>query len=128
MVIYAEISPGELFDKITILEIKTVQISDQKKLSNVKKEHQILKAARDEHIKMSEDLLHLVDDLKRVNMKLWRIEDEIRDRERDKDFGETFITLARSVYKENDQRALIKNKINAQLNSNLFEEKSYATY
>ncbi len=128
MRLYAEISPGELFDKITILEIKTEQISDPGKLSNVKKELRILLGIRDEHVTMSDALFGLLDELKQVNQKLWVVEDRIRDCERNQDFGHTFIELARSVYKENDKRALLKNKINLALNSNLFEEKSYQPY
>ncbi len=128
MQLYAEISPGELFDKITILEIKSEKISDSKKQVNVKKERQILSMTRDENIVMSDELSGLTSDLKEVNETLWGIEDDIRDCERNKDFGPKFIELARSVYIENDKRALLKNKINQFLNSNLFEEKSYKAY
>lgn len=128
MRLYAEISPGELFDKITILEIKNEQISDPKKLVNVKKECQILTATRDKNIVMSDELSGLLSDLKSVNKTLWVIEDDIRDCERNKNFGPKFIELARGVYIENDKRAMIKNKINQSLNSNLFEEKSYKAY
>lgn len=128
MRLYAEISPGELFDKITILEIKREQISDPKKRENVKKEYQVLTATCDEHIVVSDELSGLVGDLKKVNTTLWVIEDDIRDCERNKDFGAKFIKLARSVYIENDKRALLKNKINQFLKSNLFEEKSYKAY
>lgn len=128
MQLYAEISPGELFDKITILEIKREQISDPKKLVNVKKEWKILTATRDKNIVMSDELSGLLSDLKRVNKTLWVIEDDIRDCERNKKFGSEFIKLARNVYIENDKRAIIKNKINQSLGSNLFEEKSYKAY
>lgn len=128
MRLYAEISPGELFDKITILEIKREQIPDPKKRENVKKEYQVLSATCDENIVVSDELSGLVGDLKKVNKTLWVIEDDIRDCERNKDFGSKFIKLARSVYIENDKRALLKNKINQSLNSNLFEEKSYKAY
>ncbi len=128
MRLYAEISPGELFDKITILEIKSEKISDSKKRVNVKKEYKTLTATRDENILMSDELSGLIVDLKTVNKRLWGIEDDIRDCERKKDFGSKFIELARSVYIENDKRAVIKNKINTALSSNLFEEKSYKAY
>ncbi|MFQ5587624.1 MAG: DUF6165 family protein [Nitrospiria bacterium] len=128
MRILTEISPGELFDKITILEIKLERIPEQKKHQNVKKEYQILTAVRDEYVEISDALRVLVKALKEVNLKLWQIEDDIRDCEREKDFGSHFVALARAVYQENDRRADIKNKINQLLHSNLFEEKSYQAY
>jgi len=123
-----EISPGELADKITILEIKMARISDEKKLANIKKEHGLLKAVRDQNIPNTEAFEVLVAALKAVNLRLWQIEDDIRACEREKDFGPSFIALARSVYQNNDQRSEIKKKINTLLNSELFEEKSYAKY
>ncbi|MBN4054676.1 hypothetical protein JYT87_03105 [Nitrospira defluvii] len=128
MGIEAEISPGELFDKITILEIKLERISDEVKLANVRKEHTILTGICDKHLVMSESLFALVKDLKAANETLWSIEDDIRDCERRKDFGQTFVVLARSVYINNDRRATLKKKINELLHSNLFEEKSYQAY
>jgi len=137
MQIYAEVSPGELFDKLTILEIKIERIDDAVKLANVKKEYKILSKIRDEHVAASDTLSNgastsalsrLVKQLKRVNETLWVIEDDIRDCERREDFGKIFVELARSVYIENDQRAVLKKKINTLLHSNLFEEKSYQAY
>lgn len=128
MPIFAEIAPGELFDKITILEIKRDKMTDPKKLGNVDREHKILVGIRDEHISLSGELRQLVADLKTVNEKLWGIEDDIRECERRKDFGESFIVLARSVYIHNDDRALLKRKINTLLHSSIFEEKSYQAY
>ncbi len=128
MRIQTEISPGELFDKITILEIKQGRISDPEKRANVIKEYQLLTEVRDQQIHVSEDLIPLVEALKEVNLTLWQIEDDIRDCERLKDFGPAFVKLARRVYQENDQRAAIKYKINQLLHSNLVEEKSYQAY
>jgi len=123
-----EISPGELADKITILEIKMARISDEKKQVNIRKEHGLLKAVRDQNIPNTEAFEVLVAALKAVNLRLWEIEDDIRACEREKSFGPSFIALARSVYQTNDQRSEIKKKINTLLNSELFEEKSYAKY
>lgn len=128
MQIYAEVSPGELFDKLTILDIKMERMADAAKLANVKKELKILSAIRDQHVKPSDDLSDLVKQLKTVNETLWVIEDDIRDCERRGDFGKAFIELARSVYINNDARAALKKKINTLLHSNLFEEKSYQAY
>jgi hypothetical protein len=128
MNIRVEISPGELFDKITILEIKLERISEEGKLSNLKKEYEILSKVRQEGIESSEQLDGLVAELKSLNEKLWTIEDEIRDCERQKDFGDKFIELARAIYITNDRRASNKRAINELLNSNIFEEKSYQEY
>ena len=126
--ISVEIAPGELIDKITILEIKLERISNPEKLENVRKEWLVLTEVRDTTIKISDQLRLLSDELKTINEMLWKIEDDIRDCERNKDFGETFITLARSVYKTNDERAQIKHRINHILGSKLVEEKSYTAY
>lgn len=123
-----EIAPGELIDKITILEIKTEQISDTAKLANVRIELETLTASRDAVLPASDELQRLTGDLKAVNQKLWTIEDDIRDCERAGDFGEIFIQLARSVYITNDQRAVLKRQINDLLGSRLVEEKSYQPY
>lgn len=128
MNIRVEISPGELFDKITILEIKLERISDEGKLSNLKKEYAILSKVRQEEFESSEQLDGLVAELKSLNERLWTIEDEIRDCERQKDFGDKFIELARGIYITNDRRASNKREINELLNSNIFEEKSYQEY
>ena len=123
-----EISPGELIDKITILEIKIERIKDAAKLGNVRTEWETLTAARDGALAKSAELDRLMAELKEINVRLWEIEDRIRDCERAKDFGETFVELARGVYRNNDRRAHIKRAINALLGSRLIEEKSYAAY
>jgi hypothetical protein len=123
-----EIAPGELIDKITILEIKLERIEDRAKLTNVRIEWQTLCEARDGAMAASAELDALSAALKRVNEKLWVIEDDIRDCERDKDFGPKFIELARAVYITNDERARLKRQINDLLGSRLVEEKSYAAY
>ncbi len=123
-----EVSPGELIDKITILEIKLDRIDDAEKRTNIKVEWESLTAARDSAIPSSDDLQRLSRDLKEVNERLWEIEDDIRQCERKKDFGDTFIKLARSVYINNDDRARLKRQINELLGSRLVEEKSYAAY
>ena len=123
-----EISPGELIDKITILEIKLERIKDAAKLGNIRTEWETLTAARDGALAKSAELDRLTAELKGINIRLWEIEDRIRDCERAKDFGETFVELARGVYRNNDRRAHIKRAINALLGSRLIEEKSYAAY
>jgi tetratricopeptide (TPR) repeat protein len=118
-------APGELIDKITILEIKNRMIKDCAKLANVRKELRVLEAARDHALKPSEQLVELTQSLSEVNMALWNIEDEIRACERTGDFGPRFVELARSVYRRNDERASIKKQINLLLGSPIVEEKSY---
>ena len=126
--ISVEVSPGELVDKITILEIKLKRIEDADKLANVKLEWETLCAARDEAFEPSNELERLSAELKEANERLWQIEDDIRDCERNKDFGDAFVELARSVYMTNDKRAQLKREINELLGSRLIEEKSYASY
>ena len=123
-----EIAPGELIDKITILEIKTENITDAEKLRNVRIELETLEKSRDAAIVPSSEMDRLTAALKGVNQELWTIEDDIRDCERAGDFGETFISLARAVYKTNDRRAALKREINVLLGSVLVEEKSYQPY
>jgi Family of unknown function (DUF6165) len=120
-----ECSPGEVIDKITILEIKSERISDPDKLLNVRRELDALRLAFDQTIARSEVLLALSAELRSVNEAIWNVEDEIRICEREGDFGPRFIELARSVYKNNDHRAALKRKINEQLGSRIVEEKSY---
>ena len=122
------IGPGELVDKITILEIKSERLASLEKLANVRVELAALVAARDAAIAASEALGQLTAALKSVNEALWRIEDEIRDCERSGDFGPRFIELARAVYRSNDERAALKRQINDLLGSEIVEEKSYAAY
>ena len=123
-----EISPGELIDKITILEIKLDRMVDAEKLVNVKREFEVLTAARDDALKQTPELDRLSADLKKANESLWEGEDDIRDCERANDFGDTFVKLARAVYVNNDKRSQLKREINELLGSSLIEEKSYAAY
>ena len=123
-----EIAPGELIDKITILEIKIQRITDEAKLQNVQTEWTVLTKSRDANLPRSAELEALTTELKKVNEKLWIIEDDIRNYERQKDFSDEFIRLARAVYFNNDDRAGLKRSINELLGSTLIEEKSYATY
>ncbi|NQU61192.1 MAG: hypothetical protein HQ512_08690 [Rhodospirillales bacterium] len=126
--ISVEVSAGELIDKITILEIKLERIKDSSKLENVKREYETLTASRDGALETSGELNGLTAKLKAVNERLWEIEDDIRQCERDKDFGEKFVELARAVYVTNDDRSRLKREINELLGSALIEEKSYAAY
>jgi hypothetical protein len=123
-----EIGPGELIDKITILEIKAAHIGARDKLVNIRHELGVLRAARDAAIAPSEALQGLTAQLKSINGTLWRIEDEVRDCERGGDFGARFVALARAVYRTNDQRAAVKRQINELLDAAIVEEKSYAQY
>lgn len=123
--ILAPISLGELIDKITILQIKTKHLQGTA-LENVKKELNALECTLNE-LQLNIDST-LIQRLKEVNQNLWKIEDDIRDQERQKSFGETFIRLARSVYQQNDRRAAIKKEINSTYNSALVEEKTYQDY
>jgi len=122
------IAPGELIDRITILLIKSERMDDEEKLANVRLELDILSATRDEDIAGSAELDDLTTKLKKVNEALWEIEDNIRDCEAAKDFGETFVELARSVYITNDERARLKREISVFLGSQVLEEKSYKPY
>ena len=123
--ILAEISAGELFDKITILEIKRAKISNKEKLDDIQKELSSLKETVNKYIPNQSSISNYVNDLKNINLKLWDIEDGKRAAEKNKDFGEKFIELARNVYKFNDKRAKIKLAINTTLGSNIKEVKSY---
>ena len=126
--IQTAISPGELLDKISILEIKNDKIIDSDKRQNVSKELAILMQTKSKHISDNETISHLYQKLKEINLKLWNIEDDIRDCERNKDFSDTFVQLARAVYITNDDRAAVKKEINLFLGSHIVEEKSYASY
>ena len=123
-----EIAPGELLDKMSILEIKSERISDPDKLTNVRYELDLLKGIISDRFSGDTAIAALIGDLKAVNEKLWDIEDEIRDCESRNDFGETFVQLARSVYLTNDRRAEIKREINTLCGSSIVEEKSYTQY
>lgn len=128
MKLMVEVAPGELIDKITILEIKLKNIEDEAKLANVRREYEVLMETYRANIEETDALRALIDELRDANAKLWEIEDDIRDLERAKDFGDAFIALARSVYRSNDRRAAMKREINELLNSTILEEKSYAEY
>ena len=124
-IILAEISAGELVDKITILEIKKIKITDQEKLKEVDKELLSLNKTMNEFVKEKSKILDLKEKLKNINLKLWDIENGKREAEKNNDFGEKFIKLARNVYKFNDERAKLKLAINNTLGSNIKEVKSY---
>jgi len=123
--ILAEISAGELFDKITILEIKKAKISNKEKLIEINKELSTLNETVKRFIPDQSNISKYINDLKNINLKLWEIEDEKRAAEKNKNFDENFIELARNVYKFNDERAKIKLAINNALGSNIKEVKSY---
>tara|TARA_B100000963_G_scaffold189791_1_gene165113 strand:- start:1362 stop:1757 length:396 start_codon:yes stop_codon:yes gene_type:complete len=123
--ILAEISAGELFDKITILEIKKAKISNKEKLNEIEKELFSLNKTVEKFIPDKSNILNYINDLKDINLKLWNIEDGKRAAEKIKNFDEKFIELARNVYKYNDERAKIKLAINTALGSNIKEVKSY---
>ena len=126
--ILIEVGPGELIDKITILRIKSERMSDAAKLVNVRHELDVLERARNENLTESVELKRLEAELKSVNEALWDIEDDIRQCEADKDFGDKFVELARAVYKTNDKRAAIKKEINLLTGSAIVEEKSYTEF
>ena len=126
--IQSEISSGELLDKISILEIKLKKIKDKENLKEINKEYAILKQSQNLNIKLTNELKDLFDELKKVNLNLWDIEDKLRICEKNKDFGEKFIELARGVYFNNDNRAKIKSEINKLLGSNIKEIKQYSNY
>lgn len=121
-------SPGEILDKITILQIKSERISDPAKVANVQTELEMLSKVWIEAVDVDAEITALTAELKSINEALWEIEDDIRDEERGKRFGERFIELARAVYVTNDERANAKKKVNLHLNSNIVEEKSYQDY
>ena len=123
--ILTEISAGELIDKITILNIKKEKITNNEKLVEIEKELKSLKNTFNEKIIPDKSLLELMEQLKKINSKLWDIEDGKRSAEKNQKFDELFIELARNVYKFNDERAKIKLKINNLLGSNIKEVKSY---
>ena len=122
------LSVGELIDKITILQLKMKFIKNKEQLNNVKNELRTLKPLLKENNLETPKINKLLTELYEVNLKLWKIEDKIRDKERQSDFSDEFISLARSVYYTNDKRADIKKKINFISGSELIEEKSYSKY
>ena len=124
-IILAEISAGELIDKITILEIKKIKISNKEKLNDIEKELSSLNGTMKKSIPDQNLIKDLIIKLKEINLKLWDIEDAKRAAEKENNFNEKFIELARNVYKFNDERAKIKLAINNSLGSNIKEVKSY---
>jgi len=126
--IIAEISVGELLDKISILEIKLEKIKDQDKLKFISDEHSILKDQLNKNVKSDDELEKLFQSLKSINSKLWVIEDDKRQCEKDKDFGEKFIKLSRDIHFLNDDRAKIKLNINEHTGSKIKEIKEYTSY
>ena len=126
--IIVEVSVGELLDKISILEIKQNKIKDPKKLNFINNEHSILKNQLEKNVKSDEKLEKLFQDLKDINAKLWVIEDDKRDCEKNKDFGEKFIKLSRDVHFLNDDRAKIKLEMNNHTGSAIKEIKEYTSY
>ncbi len=122
------ISPGELLDKITILEIKSERIESSEKKANVNNELAMLNKVWNEAVTVDDKITAMRNEMKSINETLWDIEDDVRDEERDKRFEQRFIELARSVYVTNDQRADVKKRINVYLKSDIVEEKSYQDY
>ena len=127
MIISTPISLGELVDKISILHIKNINIKDDEKLKLIREELELLNQTLNKHIKKN-DIQKYLDSLIEINSKLWVIEDDIRDCERNKKFDQTFIDLARSVYFTNDKRSEVKLEINKKFGSKIIEVKSYKTY
>ena len=126
--ILVEVSIGELLDKISILEIKLEKIKDPQKLKFITNEHSILKNQLDKNVESNEKLSELFQSLKEINTRLWKIEDDKRQCEKDKDFGEKFIKLSRDVHFLNDDRAKIKLEINNFTGSAIKEIKEYTNY
>ena len=126
--IIVEVSVGELLDKISILEIKQEKIKDPEKLKFINKEHSILKDQLEKNVKSDDKLNNLYQSIKEINAKLWVIEDDKRQCEKDKDFGEKFIKLSRDVHFLNDDRAKIKLEMNNHTGSSIKEIKEYTSY
>lgn len=122
------VSPGEVLDKITILEIKSERMDDAEKVANVRVELKLLQETWAAAITDDDVIRDLHGQLKEINEALWEIEDDIRDKERVKEFDERFIELARAVYFTNDRRSEVKKKLNLHLGSQIVEEKSYQDY
>lgn len=126
--IQVPVSPGEVLDKITILEIKSERMADPDKVANVRTELGLLQKTWKQCVAEDPVITDLHDQLKRINEALWEIEDDIRDKERAKAFDQEFIELARSVYFTNDRRSKVKKTLNLHLGSRIIEEKSYQDY
>ena len=125
MPLLAPISVGELFDKLSILELKAAALGDPARRANVLREQAGLDAVRRRHVAPSSELDALYGELRDVNRRLWQTEDALRDCERAGAFGARFVELARSVYRDNDRRALLKRRINELTGSDIVEEKTY---
>ena len=126
--IQVPVSPGEVLDKITILEIKSERMDDPEKVANVRVELKLLQDTWAANISDDDVIRDLHARLKEINEALWEIEDDIRDKERVREFDERFIELARAVYFTNDKRSEVKKKLNLHLGSQIVEEKSYQDY
>ena len=126
--ILSEISAGEMLDKISILEIKIDKVKNIDSQKEIAKEYVSLKKTKNSHIKVTVEIEKLYKEIKKINLKLWSIEDKIRVYEKKKDFGNEFIELARSVYVTNDKRFKIKSEINKLAGSNIKEIKQYVDY
>ena len=126
--IIVEVSIGELIDKISILEIKREKIKDPEKLKFISNEHSILKKQLENNVNTDDKLTNLFKSLKKINSKLWIIEDDKRQCEKEKNFGEKFIQLSRDVHFLNDDRAKIKLEINNHTGSEIKEIKEYTNY
>jgi transcriptional regulator of nitric oxide reductase len=126
--IHVPVSPGEVLDKITILEIKSERMTDPEKVANVRVELALLQRTWAQAVTEDEVIRDLHAQLKEINEALWEIEDDIRDKERVKEFDQRFVELARSVYFTNDRRSEVKKKLNLHLGSQIIEEKSYQDY
>jgi hypothetical protein len=126
--IFSEISAGELFDKISILQIKKNKIKEKNKRNIILKELSSFQETASKNIEKSKSITKLYIKLKSINLKLWKIEDDIRDCDRKNNFESKFIKLARAVYFTNDERSCVKNKINSLTKSNISEVKSYKKY
>ena len=122
------VSPGELLDKISILEIKAARLTDAGKLNSVRFELELLRNARENHPGLAQEFASDAAALKAINESLWDVEDRIRECERRKDFGDAFVELARSIYRLNDRRAALKLRINERIRSPLREAKSHPPY
>ena len=127
MIINTPVSLGELVDKISILHIKNINIKDDEKLKLIREELELLNKTLNKYIKKN-DIQNYLDSLIEINSRLWVIEDDIRDCERNKKFDQTFIDLARSVYFTNDKRSEVKLEINKKFGSKIIEVKSYEEY
>jgi len=128
MKILVQVSAGELLDKLTILEIKASHISDAVKLKSINHELEVVSQTWQNAKPSDIDISSEMAELKKINQRLWNIEDDIRAKEATKQFDAAFIEIARSVYVTNDQRAKIKHKLNMKLGSDIVEEKSYEQY